>query len=210
MFVDVIRGWQEDATFRVFFNALLANAPYSAFRWETPAVTSSTVMREFEFVLLNSPGLARPPDPNAFAAQFAEVEVDVELGTGGLLSGSLVNAQGQPRASTQVQIFREADLVGEATSNRDGQFQVAGLSGGVHQVRTLQAAWVCRLWAEETAPPGAATRALFVIDSTVVRGQRPLESLLCVDPLLIGAVVATAIAVPVIVHNTRHDRGSGS
>lgn len=136
--------------------------------------------------------------------------VDVELGTGGLLSGSLVNAQGQPRASTQVQIFREADLVGEATSNRDGQFQVAGLSGGVHQVRTLQAAWVCRLWAEETAPPGAATRALFVIDSTVVRGQRPLESLLCVDPLLIGAVVATAIAVPVIVHNTRHDRGSGS
>jgi hypothetical protein len=67
---DVLRSWQGDAAFRSLFNALLANAPYSAFRWETPPVTAATVARPFEFVLLDSPGLARRPDQDAFAAHF--------------------------------------------------------------------------------------------------------------------------------------------
>jgi hypothetical protein len=69
-FADVLRGWQSDADFRSLFNALLADAPYSAFRWETPPVTTATVTRRFEFVLLDSPGLARRPDPEAFAGYF--------------------------------------------------------------------------------------------------------------------------------------------
>lgn len=73
-FAEVIHGWQGDAGFRSQFNALLADAPYPAFRWETPAVTASTVSRPFEFVLLDSPGLARHPDPEAFAEQIAEAE----------------------------------------------------------------------------------------------------------------------------------------
>jgi hypothetical protein len=59
-----------DAGFRTQFNALLADVPYSAFRWETPAVTAVTMSRPFEFVLLDSPGLARRPDPEAFAGHF--------------------------------------------------------------------------------------------------------------------------------------------
>jgi hypothetical protein len=70
-FDEVIRGWQSDAGFRSLFNALLADARYSAFRWETPAVTASTTSQSFGFVLLDSPGLARRPDPEAFAAHFA-------------------------------------------------------------------------------------------------------------------------------------------
>lgn len=69
-FADALRGWQTDATFRSLFNALLAEAPFSAFRWETPPVTTATVTRPFEFVLLDSPGLARRPDPEAFAEHF--------------------------------------------------------------------------------------------------------------------------------------------
>lgn len=69
-FADVLRGWQGDAVFRAQFNALLADAPFSAFRWETPPVTTATATRPFEFVLLDSPGLARRPDPEAFAEQF--------------------------------------------------------------------------------------------------------------------------------------------
>jgi hypothetical protein len=69
---DVLRGWQADATFRALFNVLLAGAPYSAFRWETPAVTAATATRLFEFVLLDSPGLARRPDPDAFAEHFRD------------------------------------------------------------------------------------------------------------------------------------------
>jgi hypothetical protein len=70
-FDEVYRRWRDDADFRSLFNALLADAPYTAFRWETPAVTSATVMRPFECVLLDSPGLARHPDPQAFAEHFA-------------------------------------------------------------------------------------------------------------------------------------------
>lgn len=67
---DVLRGWEGDAEFRSLFNALLAEAPYTAFRWETPPVTAALVSQPFEFVLLDSPGLVRRPDPEAFAEHF--------------------------------------------------------------------------------------------------------------------------------------------
>ena len=76
-FADVLRGWQGDANFRSLFNALLADAPYTAFRWETPAVTAATMMRPFEFVLLDSPGLARRPDQAAFAEHLSGAEAGV-------------------------------------------------------------------------------------------------------------------------------------
>jgi hypothetical protein len=76
-YAEVLRGWRSDAAFRSLFNALLADAPYTAFRWETPAVTADTVSRPFEFVLLNSPGLAPRPDPQAFAEHFRGAETDV-------------------------------------------------------------------------------------------------------------------------------------
>jgi hypothetical protein len=76
-FADVLRAWRSDEEFRVLFNSLLAEAPYSAFRWETPAVTAETVSRPFEFVLLDSPGLAAHPDPEAFADYFRDTESDV-------------------------------------------------------------------------------------------------------------------------------------
>ena len=36
-FSEVLRRWQDDPVFRAFFIALLADAPFFAFRWETPA-----------------------------------------------------------------------------------------------------------------------------------------------------------------------------
>jgi len=69
-FADVVQGWQSDPRFRGMFNSLLADVAFAAFRWETPPVAAATVTRPFEFVLLDSPGLARRPDPNAFAEHF--------------------------------------------------------------------------------------------------------------------------------------------
>ena len=51
--IDVLRGWREDAAFRSFFNALLADVPFAEFRWETPPVTSAKLARPFEFVVLH-------------------------------------------------------------------------------------------------------------------------------------------------------------
>ncbi len=69
-FAEVLRRWQHDAEFRAFFSALLAVAPFSAFRWETPPITLETAERPFEFVLLDSPTLARTGDSTAFDDQF--------------------------------------------------------------------------------------------------------------------------------------------
>jgi hypothetical protein len=66
---EVLRAWQEDEAFRVFFVGLLADAPFASYRWETPPVMAETVHRPFEFVLLDAPGLERKPDRAAFADQ---------------------------------------------------------------------------------------------------------------------------------------------
>lgn len=69
-YAAVIHGWQKDCTFRDFFIELLGAVPFTAFRWETPAITNMTVDRSFECVFLSSPGLARSPDPKTFEQHF--------------------------------------------------------------------------------------------------------------------------------------------
>lgn len=69
-YTDVLGRWRDDGAFRSYFIGLLADAPFAAFRWETPPMTTATANRPFEFVLLDSPGLARTPDSDAFAEHF--------------------------------------------------------------------------------------------------------------------------------------------
>jgi hypothetical protein len=75
-FAEVISLWQHDQNFRTFFIGLLADCPYSAFRWETPAVSLPSIHQPFEFVMLNSPGLAAHPDQSAFDLHFAKAGSD--------------------------------------------------------------------------------------------------------------------------------------
>jgi len=50
---------------------MLADAPYRAYLWETPPITMHSSGRAFEFVLVDSPQLARSvPDPDTFASHF--------------------------------------------------------------------------------------------------------------------------------------------
>jgi hypothetical protein len=84
-FGEVLGAWREEIEFRSLFNDTLAESPFAAFRWETPPVSTASLARPFEFVLLDSPGLARRPDPGAFAEHFggkpgAEVVVFPNLG----------------------------------------------------------------------------------------------------------------------------------
>jgi hypothetical protein len=74
---EVLRGWQDDGEFRSFLNSLLAGAPFTAFRWETSPATNTTLSRPFEFVLLDSPGLAQRPDAGAFAEHFRRAKAQV-------------------------------------------------------------------------------------------------------------------------------------
>ena len=69
-YADVLRHWQDDADFRSMFNGVLADSTFTAFRWETPPITTVTANRPFEFVMIDSPGLARNPDAEVFAEHF--------------------------------------------------------------------------------------------------------------------------------------------
>jgi hypothetical protein len=75
-YAEVLRRWQTDTDFRTWFIALLADSPFSAFRWETPPISNATADRPFEFVLVDSPGLATNPDANAFAEHFRAASAD--------------------------------------------------------------------------------------------------------------------------------------
>ena len=71
-FGDVLRGWEEDEGFRSYFISLLREAPFGAFRWETQSATWSNVERDFEFVLIDSPGLDRRPEAHVFDEQIGK------------------------------------------------------------------------------------------------------------------------------------------
>lgn len=63
--------WQRDAAFRVFFNRLLADAPFAAYFWEMPPLTCANRVRPFECIVANSPALAGvAPDATVFAGLF--------------------------------------------------------------------------------------------------------------------------------------------
>jgi hypothetical protein len=124
-FADVLQGWQTDAGFRTMYNDLLSTSPFSAFRWETPPVTSATLSRSFEFVLLDSPFLTRTPDSEAFAGYFqtsSETEV-VEFPN---LGGDAILIVPRPNASSSTYVHL-ASFVREAPeSQRHSLWQAVG------------------------------------------------------------------------------------
>jgi hypothetical protein len=73
---EVLTLWQTDESFRALFISLLADSPFSAYRWETPPISQQNQNRPFEFVLLNSPSLNRPPDIEAYQDHFSTDEVN--------------------------------------------------------------------------------------------------------------------------------------
>lgn len=75
-YADVIRGWREEADFPALFNGVLEGVRYPAYRWETPPITSATVGRPFEFVVVDDPGLSRDAEPGVFRKHFVESSAD--------------------------------------------------------------------------------------------------------------------------------------
>ena len=72
---DVMGRWQDDQSFRGFFITVLADAPFSAYFWETPPVTRTTINREFAFVLVDSQQLAGVrSNQQAFENHFASAQ----------------------------------------------------------------------------------------------------------------------------------------
>jgi hypothetical protein len=152
-------------------------------------------------------------------AQHSTLVRDIALAQGGLLLGQVLNESMQPLPGLEVAIQSGGQTMATTKTDANGTFAVAGLRGGLHQIATRKSVQNCRLWAHGTAPPSATEQLRFVPgQDTVVRGQwgagapspwMHKAKAMATNPWVIGGVVATAIAVPVLVHNLDDD-DSGS
>ena len=139
-------------------------------------------------------------------AQSASKDVDVALRGEGLLLGQVVDVEGRPVMRTVVSLRSQQREVARTATNDEGYFAVRGLSGGVYQVVAADGIGTFRLWNSQSAPPSCQQGALVVAGSDVFRGQVPGAGAIGFylgDPLVIGGIVATAVAVPVGVHQSR-------
>ena len=132
--------------------------------------------------------------------------IDVGLLDGGLLVGQVVDAQGAVLKNVSVSVRRQGQEVAKAQTDDRGYFAVRGLRTGMYQIVAAKGHGIYRLWAPGKAPPSAHKGVLVVAGRDMVRGQGPLAATLggigLSSPLVIGAVVAASVAVPVAIRNS--------
>jgi hypothetical protein len=125
--------------------------------------------------------------------------VDVAMSDGGVLHGQLIDLRGADAAGVPVSVKAQNKEVVRTLTAKDGHFAVPGLRGGVYQVAAAQGQGVYRLWTAKAAPPSAQKNA--IVFTQGLFGGAP--KMLLANPVVVAGVVATAIAVPVAVVNSR-------
>jgi hypothetical protein len=147
--------------------------------------------------------------PPAKAASGPATFHDVRLSPRGDLAGQLLDAAGRPLAAHPIVLVQGAQVLGRTRTDAAGQFVFAQLRGGVYQITNGTVGVACRTWTHQAAPPAAQDRVQLVADAQVVRGQRPISEIFT-NPLVIGLIIAAAIAIPLAVHNANQEEPSGS
>ena len=127
---------------------------------------------------------------------------DVELVVGGVLVGQVVDATGQPLVGQAIVARQSGRESISARSDHEGRFRLNGLNAGLCRIEYGETLLACRCWIPNTAPPAATRELLLTAGESIERGQRPIADLLC-GPVLIGLIIAAAIAIPIAVHNSQ-------
>ncbi len=73
--------------------------------------------------------------------------IDVALGGAGALNGQVLASDGKPLAAAAVFILRGTTPIATCQTNQSGAFSVAGLPGGLYEIRCHECTVACRLWA---------------------------------------------------------------
>ncbi|MBM4003949.1 MAG: hypothetical protein FJ295_11800 [Planctomycetes bacterium] len=166
--------------FAAFFTAIAIAIPHPVLAVDTPAANGTRL-----------PANIKIPD--------------VTLGEKGALTGQAVDAQGKPKVMYRIRVEQNGETVGDTATDTKGRFRLEKLRGGVCHVVTEDATFVCRCWTEETAPPAARSQLLVISQEGIERGQRPIGEAIG-NPLLIGTVIAAAVAIPIAIHNSSSKR----
>jgi len=127
---------------------------------------------------------------------------DIALGRGGTLSGQIVDQSGAPLAAQRVIALQTDKEPIAVVSDKAGRFQFAGLGSGLYEISTERSQLACRCWTAAAAPPHAQRNIMLAAGRDVQRGQRPIGDFLG-GPVLIGLIIAAAIAIPIAVHNSQ-------
>jgi hypothetical protein len=95
--LDLLRN---DGGFRSYLTELLNQSAYTAFRWETPHIQTTTRSRDFEFVLLDNPSFTnRQTDAGTYRSYFAAKHDENGIVTFANLSGDAMLIVPSPRTS---------------------------------------------------------------------------------------------------------------
>jgi hypothetical protein len=135
------------------------------------------------------------------AAPTTPAVVDIALSDGGVLHGRVVDLKGSGVVNTGVSVKAQDREIARATTTADGRFSVQGLHAGVYRLAANDSQGVYRFWATNTAPPSAQRSAIvYTADQGNAAdggsGRGTLKMFLA-HPIVLAAIVATAIAVPV-------------
>ncbi len=131
---------------------------------------------------------------------------DVALQTGGTLHGQVRDIRNTPMPQTPVFLVQANVPIRNTVTNRAGGFSFSKLRGGTYQIVSSNACGTYRLWAPNTAPPLAQATAMVSEQPGVVRGQTGPIGYWLTNPWVLASLVAVAVAVPVILHNSRSSR----
>jgi len=132
---------------------------------------------------------------------------DVSLSQDGAFFGKVIDTQGRPITKAQILFSQANKTVAKVSSQQHGEFRVTGLRPGVYQVVVSpNQAVTVRVWNKQSAPPTARPELLVIVGDETVRGQRRLGELLPLEnKLVVGGMVAAAIAIPIAVANSSDD-----
>lgn len=137
----------------------------------------------------------------------APVVQDVALQNDDTLQGQVIDESGSPTAGAPVSVVQGQQVVANLTTDQNGAFQVPKVRGGVYRLVSLQGEGTYRAWPKGSAPPSASSKAVITNVQYRGDGRAPIVRFFT-NPWVLGAIVATAIAVPVALAN--RDHGSGS
>jgi hypothetical protein len=131
---------------------------------------------------------------------------DVVLDDQGVLHGTLTNAQGQPRATTELVVRHGGKQLTTTRSESNGKFAIRNLRPGLYEINTDRSYGLYRIWAPRSAPPVAQRGALIVERATVIRAQ---EWNAWRRALILGGVIITSGVIGgVIGYNIKDDDAS--
>ena len=162
-------------------------------------------------------------EPPVAMTHTSESLLDVALDPTGDLQARLLNTASDPLAGRRVEVVKNGQVIAHAETDELGRLTIPGLTGGVYQLRTANTTCVFRVWTNTAAPPSAVTNVAMTETGIVVRGQGACDCGSCTsctgtapvgfapaEPIMIAALLAAAIAVPIAVHNSGSDSPSGS